>query len=111
MLISKSKDYTLIKMDENSITEFYKSYITKRESLANEHVILHFSESFNTSLQEIELFLNIANEYSNNGTSFVIICSGVEIDKIPDEINVVPTLTEAVDVLELDAIERDLMNF
>ena len=29
-------------------------------------------------------------------------------DKIPDELNVVPTLIEAEDLLEMEAIERDL---
>ena len=40
--------------------------------------------------------------------SFVVICNGIDIDDVPDEINVVPTLQEAEDVLEMEAIERDL---
>jgi len=38
----------------------------------------------------------------------VIISKGINIDKIPEELNVVPTFTEATDILEMDAIERDL---
>jgi hypothetical protein len=55
--------------------------------------------------------LDTANTYRENGTSFVLIVKGIKIDTIPDEINAVPTLSEAIDVLEMDAIERELMNF
>ena len=59
----------------------------------------------------ISLFLNIANDKRENGTSFVLIITGINIDDVPDEINVVPTMIEAFDTLEMDAIERDLMDF
>jgi hypothetical protein len=52
--------------------------------------------------------LDISTAHRENNTSFVIICQGIDIDDIPDEINVTPTFTEALDILEMDAIERDL---
>ena len=52
--------------------------------------------------------MDISTSRKENGTSFVLICKGIDIDEIPDEINVVPTFEEAVDILEMDAIERDL---
>ena len=55
--------------------------------------------------------MDIANEKRENGTSFVVIVNGIDIDDIQDEINIVPTLTEAIDILEMDIIERDLMDF
>ena len=54
------------------------------------------------------LFLELSSQHRENGTSFVLICKGIDIDEIPEEISVVPTITEAVDILEMDAIERDL---
>ena len=75
---------------------------------SEEHLILDFSGKINTNLKELLLFLKLSNQHRKNGTSFVIIFEGVDIDKIPDEINVVPTFTEALDILEMDAIERDL---
>ena len=33
---------------------------------------------------------------------------GIDIDDIPEELSVVPTFIEALDMLEMDAIERDL---
>ena len=111
MLIETRETYTLVTNNEGSIKTFHKSFLKELNSLKKSHLILNFSENFNTSIQEILLFLNIANDFRTNGISFVIVCSGIKIDDIPDEINLVPTITEAIDVLEIDAIERDLMNF
>ena len=111
MIIQKKEAYTLISKNENSVEEFYNIFIKEIELYRNNHLILDFSESFNTTTTEILLFLKIANDYRTNGTSFVIICSGLNIDEIPDEINIVPTMREVLDVLEFDVIERDLMNF
>ncbi|MDH3323482.1 MAG: ribonuclease Z, partial [Flavobacteriaceae bacterium] len=40
--------------------------------------------------------------------SFVIVSDKVNLDGIPDEIIVVPTMQEAYDVIEMEEIERDL---
>ena len=69
---------------------------------------MQLSENLNTTITNLLLFLKVADEHRNNGMSFVIICNGIDIDEIPDEINVVPTIIEAEDVLEMEAIERDL---
>ena len=54
------------------------------------------------------LFLNIASTKKENSTSFVIIVRSLDIDALPEEINVVPTLQEAEDILEMENIEREL---
>ena len=109
MRINKTAKYTLITTDETSFQSFYDAFI--KSSLKGEHLILDFSEKLNLSLEEILSFLDIANNYRENNTSFIIIASGFNIDDIPDEISIVPTLTEALDILEMDDIERDLMGF
>jgi hypothetical protein len=111
MKIKNTEFYTLITPEEKSILEFKNALNLKFDASKNEHILINFSENFNITPQEIELFLDTANDYRENGTSFVLIVKGIEIDDIPDEINAVPTLSEALDVLEMDAIERDLMNF
>ena len=53
-----------------------------------------------STLDKLALFINEAYN--------VAISKGIEIDEIPDELSIVPTLTEALDILEMEAIERDL---
>jgi len=61
-----------------------------------------------SKIEEITLFLSLSKNHRENSTSFVVISKGIDIDEIPDEINVVPTFIEAIDILEMDEIERDL---
>ena len=108
MQITKSENYTQLTPEQESIKQFLNE-LTKRYSEFNsEHLVIDFSEKINTTIQDLFLLLDISTSHKENGTSFVLICKGIDIDEIPDEINVVPTFEEAVDILEMDAIERDL---
>ncbi len=108
MHITKTKKYTQLKPEQDSAKDFFTSFMDRYSEFKNEHLVLDFSEKINTKIQDLLLFLDISTTHRENGTSFVIICQDIDIDDIPDEINVTPTFTEAVDILEMDAIERDL---
>lgn len=108
MHITKNEKYTQVKPEQESVKNFFTDFINKYSEFKNEHLLVDFSEKINTQIEDLLLFLDISTSHRENGTSFVIICEGIEIDDIPDEINVTPTFTEAVDILEMDAIERDL---
>ena len=104
----QTESYILLKLTENSIKKFKDIFDEKYSKIAEEQIIIDFSEKINIEIQELLLFLKVSSKHRTNGMSFVIICTGIEIDEIPDKLSVVPTLTEALDILEMDAIERDL---
>tara|TARA_R110002049_G_scaffold45022_4_gene131632 strand:+ start:2934 stop:3266 length:333 start_codon:yes stop_codon:yes gene_type:complete len=108
MLITKKDTYTLISSDENSLKEFQNSLDDKVNKLEKEHLILHISEDINVNNKDFLLFLNIAEQKQQNGTSFVVINSSINVDDFPENLNIVPTLQEAEDILEMEAIEREL---
>ena len=108
MKITKTEKYTLLKPAEESLDLFLNNLEKNLLEFNGEHLILDFSEKINTNLKDLLLFLKISNQHKQNGTSFVVIFEGIDIDEIPEELNVVPTFTEALDILEMDAIERDL---
>ena len=108
MEIKKSEEYTLVIPTENTVNEFFKIFKENQSNFEKEHVIIDFSEKINMNIEEIMLFLELSLTRKKAGTSFVLISNGINIDEISDEINVVPTLKEALDILEMDAIERDL---
>lgn len=108
MNIDKSKKYTHIKSDQNPVQEILTELNNHYSEFKDEHLIIDFSENINTNIEELLLFLDLSTSHRENGTSFVIVCKDIDIDEVPDEINVVPTFTEALDILEMDAIERDL---
>ncbi|WP_299521750.1 ribonuclease Z [uncultured Lutibacter sp.] len=108
MFSTKTKNYTHIKPNTKSVSDFLLDFKNRYQEFKNENLIIDFSEKFNINIKELILFLKLSKQHIKNGTSFVLICKGINIDNIPDELNVVPTLTEAIDILEMDAIERDL---
>ena len=104
MDIKKKDSYTLVNVDSNSFSEF----TDKIDSLKSNHLVLEVSENLNIGESEISVLLNFALDFKENGMSFVVIKSGIDIDDFPESLNIVPTLQEAEDVLEMEAIERDL---
>lgn len=108
MKITKTEKYTSLKPAQEPLDQFLKNLEKNILNFMGEHLILDFSEKINTELKELLLFLKLSEQHRQNGTSFVIIFEGIDIDEIPEELNVVPTFTEALDILEMDAIERDL---
>ena len=108
MIITKNENYTLLKPLKNSVKEFLNEFKKIDSKISNEHLIIDFSEYFNTKIEEFLLFLNLSKDYRKKGTSFVIVSKSAETDKLPEAIVVVPTINEALDILEMDTIERDL---
>lgn len=108
MVVTKKDNYTHIKQASNSVELFFAALKKRYSEFEGEHLIIDFSEEINITIEELSLFLEISNHHRNNGTSFVLLCKGINIDEISDEINLIPTFTEALDILEMDAIERDL---
>ncbi|QOD60560.1 hypothetical protein H9I45_14630 [Polaribacter haliotis] len=108
MQVDKKEKYILISSDENSFKEFYNAFLQKEKEFEKEHLVLHISDEINISTEDFLLFLKIAEQKNNNGTSFVIINSVVNVDELPEQLNIVPTLIEAEDILEMENIEREL---
>ncbi|WP_299007611.1 hypothetical protein [uncultured Tenacibaculum sp.] len=108
MKAEQKTDYTLITSDENSFSDFLESFEKEYVTLTGKNLILVISEQFNASNKNILLFLKYAEQHQNNGTSFVVVSKDVTIDNFPETFNIVPTLVEAEDVIEMEEIQRDL---
>ena len=108
MIVTKTETYTHIKPTQISVGQFFSAFKENFKEFKVEHLIVDFSEKINIDTKEILLFLKLSAQHRKNGTSFVLVCEGISIDDVPDELNVVPTFKEALDILEMDAIERDL---
>ncbi|MCI2230120.1 hypothetical protein MC378_13155 [Polaribacter sp. MSW13] len=108
MQIDKKSNYTLISFDEKQFTNCYNSFLKEVKALEKEHLILQISEDINVTNKDFLLFLDIAAQKKENGTSFVVVNTKVNVNDFPETFNIVPTLQEAEDILEMEAIEREL---
>ncbi|MFT7900384.1 hypothetical protein VBY74_10395 [Tenacibaculum ascidiaceicola] len=108
MNITDKTDYTLVTSDEKTFSDFFESFENEYINLTGKNLIIVISEDFNASNKNILLFLKYAEEHQNNGMSFVVVSKDVTIDDFPETFNIVPTLVEAEDVIEMENIQRDL---
>lgn len=100
--------YVLISSEESSFSEFYNLFADKHVELTKNNVIINISSNLLANEEEISLFLESADIHQESGTTFVVVYQNVDVDNFPETFNIVPTLQEAEDVLEMENIQRDL---
>ncbi|TVZ57175.1 hypothetical protein OD91_2483 [Lutibacter sp. Hel_I_33_5] len=108
MNIVHKEGYHLITSDEDSFSSFFKNFSKAFSSLEKNHVIIQLSENLNVVKDEISLFLDFSSRLQQNGMSFVVIIKNVNVDDFPEEFNIVPTLVEAEDVIDMENMQREL---
>ncbi len=102
------ENYTFVIPEENTSNLFLNALNKEEQLIENQHLIIDFSVFKHTNNEDFLLFLPIATHKLENGTSFVIISEEIDIDDLPDELIIVPSKQEAIDIIEMDAISRDL---
>ncbi|WP_196885143.1 ribonuclease Z [Aureivirga sp. CE67] len=110
MKLNKTEKYTEITSETTAFSDFYANFTKECPKTENENTIINLLAIENIEIKDINLFLEIAEKHHENGTSFVVISKDLNIDDLPDEINVVPTLIEAIDVIDMEEMQRDLLN-
>jgi len=108
MQVEDKNSYTLISSEENTFLDFFSIFKKSHINYQDKHLVIKILDKFNATKENILLFLSYSNEHQNNGTSFVIISKNVNIDDFPETFNIVPTLVEAEDVIDMENIQRDL---
>ena len=108
MQLEKKETFTLFLSDENSFSDFYNQFLIEEKKHTSENIVIQFSNNINITTEEFLLFLDISERKKQNGTSFVVIYLDIDVDDFPDNFNIVPTLQEARDVIEMEDIEREL---
>lgn len=108
MSIEQQKNYILISSKKLNFADFLSFFEENHTDLEQKHLIILISNNINIKEEDIFVFLKYAEKHQKNGTSFAIVYNNIDVDKFPEWLNIVPTLVEAEDILEMEAIERDL---
>ena len=109
MIIDVKETYTVLRDDRGSSTSFaeYLEYIVPQK-FEEHHLVIDLLKYDSLELTGLLAFLKISTYHRASKQSFVLVNNAVDIDDIPMEMIVVPTLQEAADIIEMEAIERDL---
>ncbi|MDH7445685.1 ribonuclease Z [Aquimarina sp. 2201CG14-23] len=108
MIFNKEGSTTIITQEKTTIIEFVKGIEDRYESMKNDNIVANLFSLEKISIDDINEFLRISNKHKANKHSFVIVTDKISYDETPKEITIVPTLIEALDLIEMEEIERDL---
>lgn len=108
MIIDRDGNITIITQEKASIKTLAHNIEQAYDKYKNYHMVINLSSIDSIQLEDIIEFLRLSNRHRGDKKSFVIVTDKVNLDEMPDEIAVVPTLHEAYDIIEMEDIERDL---
>jgi len=109
MKISVQDNYTILRDDRTNVRAF-ANYLERivPDRFEEHNLIIDLLKYEKLGLPQLLEFLKLSNYQRSTKHSFVIVNSAIEIDDIPFEMTVVPTLLEAGDIVEMEEIERNL---
>lgn len=108
MKTERKKNYLLIKITDENITDFSSDLTRRHEEFKDDNVVVDILKFGNLELEELLSFLELSDRHRMEKRSFVLVNDAINIDRVPDELIVVPTLQEAEDIIQMEEIERDL---
>lgn len=108
MDIIKDDLYVAITPKSNiNFNDFFKLFNKEIIQYEKNNIIVDLSD-FSILTDELLQFEKISERKVGLGTSFVVIYTEVDLDKIPDELIIVPTFQEAIDIIDMDEMTRSL---
>ena len=108
MIFDKTGNTTIITQEKETTIELVKKIQVLYERYKNNNIVVCLTTLEQVALADIVEFLQLSNTHRKAKHSFVIVTEKANLNDIPDEIIVVPTLQEAYDIIEMEDIERDL---
>ncbi|MDB4591110.1 ribonuclease Z [Flavobacteriaceae bacterium] len=109
MKIDTHENFIIVKENINNFEDFITSLNPKSNvKLSGKNIIIDLLEFDEFSLEKLSLFSELATIFRKYNNSFVIVNNQINLNEIPDDILVVPSLQEAEDIVEMETIEREL---
>lgn len=108
MIFDQNGNTSIITQEKVSIIELVKKLQALYPKFKNNNIIVALTSLDEITQAEIVEFLDLSKSHKAAKHSFVIVSSKIDLDIVPDDLVVVPTMQEAYDVIEMEDMERDL---
>lgn len=108
MIFSRTGNITVVTQERATIIELVENIDQKYSQIKNDNIIVNLFSVKDIQENAINDFLLLSNKHKASRKSFVLVTDKIDIDNVPDELTVVPTIQEAHDIIEMEEIERDL---
>lgn len=108
MIIDQKDNTSIITQEKATIIELVRKIQSLYPKFKGNNMIISLTSLRPLILEDILEFLELSNLHRKAKNSFVIVTDKIDMNTVPDEIIVVPTLQEAFDIIEMEEMERDL---
>lgn len=108
MKTTRKEKYVILEDEKQDLSGFANYLTRSHESFKGENVVVDISEHKGLDLKDLLMFLEVSNLHRAQKHSFVIVNEALEVEKVPEEIIVVPTMREAEDIINMEDLEREL---
>lgn len=108
MKVTEKKGYKILEDEKDNVAEFASFLESMHKNFKDDNVVIDILKYGELELQELLKFLKLSNKHRQGKKSFIIANDAINIDHVPEELIVVPTLDEAGDIIQMEEIERDL---
>ncbi|XCF04984.1 ribonuclease Z [Tamlana crocina] len=108
MILDQNGNISIITQEQATVVELVKKIQESYSKIKNYNIIVVLTSLKPLRQDDIVEFLQISNTHRGSKKSFVIVNNKIDLDSVPDEIVVVPTIQEAHDIIEMEEMERDL---
>ena len=105
----QDKVVTITYEQSDTIGRSFRDEIKLNKNFSSKNIILDLSPMKNVLSKHLKDFVELATYHKQfNNKSFVVVTGPIGLKLLPNGINVVPTINEAFDTIEIEDIERDL---
>lgn len=108
MIFDRDGNISIITQERATIVELAKKIKILYSRFKNDNIIINLTSLRFLSTREVVEFLQLSNTHRSAKHSFVLVSNTIDLDDIPEELIIVPTLQEAYDIIEMEDMERDL---
>lgn len=105
MTIEQHNSTAIITQEKISLSEFSKKFSVLHERFKESDVVVHLNDANSDSM---DVLVSLSKTHRQSNHSFVVVSTQLNQDDFEDDFTTVPTLQEAHDYIEMEAIERDL---
>lgn len=106
MKVSSNEKFTTLTA-EKDFDYFFNFFVSAYDPLTAGNIVLDLS-NIKASETNINQFKKHAESQAENNNSFVIVIPSFDADAFDEKLNIVPTLLEAEDMIDMDEMTRDL---
>jgi len=108
MKVDQKGHTTIIKDTQNNVVSFVQKVTNEYHAFQSQNLILDISHNKDLDIKDLAHFKELTKNHKKAKKSLIIVSDTVDFDKVPNNLNVVPSVLEAHDMIEMDEIERDL---